>query len=273
MLNLWLINALGCILHLIYSLAPASYCACERDKQHTTGAKDLSIFRTNWSLLNKFLKHFDSCFSRKQFAMFSLLIYALFKDYKRNSLEAMMKATYTDYQKLQYFLSDSNLLCKTRWARDPHQRHSWDKIKYVKYQSPDGSETSHKTYSFEAKLKDSKVPIRFVAIFGKWNKDATVHIRIINQFKTSAKTILTNYLLRWRIEHCFKEWKDAFSFDHYQIWHIRKIERYWNLCLIAWTLTYWIKQNALRKICRMIFNKVMYLLGFEQQCLIRPYDV
>ena len=26
--------------------------------------------------------------------------------------------------------------------------------------------------------------------------------------------------------------------------HIEKIERYWNLCLIAWTLTYWIKQNA-----------------------------
>ena len=41
-----------------------------------------------------------------------------------------------------------------------------------------------------------------------------------------------------------KELKDTFYFDHYQVRHIDKIERYWNLCLIAWTLTYWIKQNA-----------------------------
>lgn len=67
----------------------------------------MSIFGTNLSLLNKFLKHFGSCFSRKQFAMFALIIYALFKDYKRNSLEAMAKATHTDYQKLQYFFSDA----------------------------------------------------------------------------------------------------------------------------------------------------------------------
>ena len=40
-------------------------------------------------------------------AMFTLVIYALFKDYKRNSLDAMAKATHTDYQKFQYFFSDS----------------------------------------------------------------------------------------------------------------------------------------------------------------------
>ena len=51
-------------------------------------------------------------------------------------------------------------------------------------------------------------------------------------------------LLIWGIEYCFKELKDTFYFDHYQVRHIDKIERYWNLCLIAWTLTYWIKQNA-----------------------------
>jgi hypothetical protein len=63
---------------------------------------------------------------------------------------------------------------------------------------------------------------------------------------TSCKCIalLKNYLLRWGIEYCFKELKDTFYFDHYQVRHIDKIERYWNLCLIAWTLTYWIKQNA-----------------------------
>ena len=67
----------------------------------------MSIFQANISLLNKFLKQFASCFSKKQMAMFTLLIYALFKDDKRNSIDAMAKATHTDYQKFQYFFSDS----------------------------------------------------------------------------------------------------------------------------------------------------------------------
>ena len=67
----------------------------------------MSIFQANISLLNKFLKQFTSCFSKKQMAIFTLLLYALFKDYKRNSIDAMAKATHTDYQKLQYFFSDA----------------------------------------------------------------------------------------------------------------------------------------------------------------------
>jgi len=101
----------------------------------------------------------------------------------------------------------------------------------------------HGDYSFEAKLKNCDVPIKFVVIFGKWNKDDDnkYHILITNNLRASAKTVVTNYLLRWGIEHCFKELKDTFSFDHYQVRHINKIDRYWNLCLVAWTLTYWIK--------------------------------
>ncbi len=126
------------------------------------------------------------------------------------------------------------------------KKHYWHKVKYVKYESPDGSEVSHKTYSFEAKLKDCDIPIKFVVVPGKWNKDDdnTYHVLITNQLTASAKTVITNYLLRRGIEHCFKELKDTFYFDHYQVRHIEKIERYWNLCLTAWTLTYWLKQNA-----------------------------
>ncbi|MDR4497632.1 MAG: transposase [Candidatus Scalindua sp.] len=65
-----------------------------------------------------------------------------------------------------------------------------------------------------------------------------------NQLDVTDKTVITNYLMPWGIEQCFKELKDTFYLDHYQVRHINKIERYWNLCLIAWTLTYWIKQNA-----------------------------
>ena len=67
----------------------------------------MSIFKANFSLLNKFLMNFTPCFTKKQMAVFVLVIYALFKDYKRNSLEAMAKSSNIDYQKLQYFMSDS----------------------------------------------------------------------------------------------------------------------------------------------------------------------
>ncbi|BBO16252.1 conserved hypothetical protein [Candidatus Brocadia pituitae] len=368
----------------------------------------MSIFGANISLLNKFLKHFSSCFSNKQMAMFTLAIYALFKDYKRNSLEAMAKATHTEYQKFQYFFSDSvwdipalkrkrlevihkqrttaftkdgllaiddtgcpkpfakktegakwqycgplkkeevcnvgvaiafvspakhfpldivpylpasefpggetNPLFKDKiriakelfdtsletldfsavtfdsWYAATHflehihtrkkfffseiksnrnifmhhpvkrtkccvkpdelvtliKKHYWHKTKSIKFKTPDGSEVSYRTYSFEAKLKDCDIPLKFVVVLGKWNKDDdnTCHILITNQLTASAKTVITSYLLRWGIEQCFRELKDTFYFDHYQVRHINKIERYWNLCLIAWTLVYWIKQNA-----------------------------
>ncbi len=126
------------------------------------------------------------------------------------------------------------------------RKHYWHKIKYVKHKTKGGNEVSYKTYSFEAKLKDCNVPIKFVVVFGQWNKDddKKFHILITNQLKATPKTAVKNYLLRWGIEYCFKELKDTFYFDHYQVRHIDKIERYWNLCLIAWTLTYWIKQNG-----------------------------
>jgi len=368
----------------------------------------LGIFKTNISLLNKFLMNFAPCFTKKQMAIFILVVYALFKDYKRNSIEAMAKATNTNYQKLQYFISDSkwdmqaikkkrlDIIQKQRttastkdgilgiddtgcpkpfakktqgakWqycgslkreeicnvavasafvsqtkhfpidivpyipadefqdgANNPEfkdkiqiaielfdnaietldipgvtfdswyastkfiehihskdkaffseiksnrnifmyhpvkkthcmvkpdelvtliKKHYWHKVRYVKHKTTDGSEVSYKTYSFEAKLKDCTVPIKFVVVFGKWSKedDKKFHILITNQLKTSPRVVIKNYLLRWGIEYCFKELKDTFYFDHYQVRHIDKIERYWNLCLIAWTLTYWIKQNA-----------------------------
>src|SRR3989304_7101441 len=65
----------------------------------------------------------------------------------------------------------------------------------------------HGDYSFEAKLKNCDVPIKFVVIFGKWNKDDDnkYHILITNNLRSSAKTVVTNYLLRWGIEHRFKQ--------------------------------------------------------------------
>ena len=58
------------------------------------------------------------------------------------------------------------------------KKHYWDKTKTVKYQTTDGSEVSHRTYSFEAKLKDCDIPIKFVVIFGKWNVECGIRMMI-----------------------------------------------------------------------------------------------
>jgi hypothetical protein len=220
--------------------------------------------------------------------MFTLAIYALFKDYKRNSLDAMAKATHTDYQKLQiakelfdtysemfdlsgivfdswyaatYILehiharkkiffseikSNRNIFMyhpikKTKCCVKPDElvtlikKYLRHKLKSIQYQTSDGSEVSYKTYSFAATLKDCEVPIKFVVVPGKWNNDDdnTYYILITNKLNASDKTILTNYLLRWGIERCFKELKDTFYFDHYEVRHIDKVERYWNLVRLS----------------------------------------
>lgn len=74
----------------------------------------MSIFGSNIPRLNTFLKNFASCFSRKQVAIPHFhgdkgkpCHLGLVQRYKKTPLNAMAKATYTDYQKFQYFFSDS----------------------------------------------------------------------------------------------------------------------------------------------------------------------
>ena len=44
------------------------------------------------------------------------------------------------------------------------KKYYWHKIKYVKHKTKGGNDVSYKTYSFEAKLKDCNVPIKFVVV-------------------------------------------------------------------------------------------------------------
>src|SRR4030042_2076881 len=64
-------------------------------------------FNPNVSIINKFLSRFKSHFSKKQFSIFTIIIYAFFLEYKRFSLQALALKTNTDYEAIQYFFSDS----------------------------------------------------------------------------------------------------------------------------------------------------------------------
>lgn len=371
----------------------------------------MGIFNLSISFINKFLSRFKPAFSNKQFIVFSYLIYALFKDYKRNSIYAMSSNTPINYQSAQYFLSEANWssdkLNDTRLniienqrttsstasgvlviddtaspkpyakntqgakyqycgalgrnevcnvavfsafaskskhfpinfksylpadefslgKKDPSfkskielaqiliddalnknikfsslvmdawytqasellefvhfikelpfigelksnrnirfyhplmKKHCWiqqdelvklikknypHKCRVITSKSKNGRTNSLTTYTFKGQIKDCSVPLRFVVVFNKWDDqdDKDVHILITNQTHIAAKPIISTYLLRWGIELIFRELKDIFFFDHYQIRHKKQIERYWTLCLIAWSLVYWIKQNA-----------------------------
>ena len=106
------------------------------------------------------------------------------------------------------------------------------------------------TYQFKGKLKDCSIPLKLVILFGPYgDKDQkNIHILITNNTKLSAQKVIDTYRLRWRIEDCFRELKDFFMLDQYQVRKKERIERHWALCHLAWTLAYWVKQNGyLRK--------------------------
>ncbi|MDN3515000.1 MAG: transposase [Candidatus Brocadia sp.] len=94
---------------------------------------------------------------------------------------------------------------------------------------------SHIKPILQGKAERLRCTNRVCSHFGKWNKDDdyNYHILITNNLHASTKTVITNYLLRWGIEHCFKELKDTFYFDHYQARHINKIDRHWNLVRLS----------------------------------------
>ena len=101
-------------------------------------------------------------------------------------------------------------------------------------------------YSFQSKLKDCSVPVKIIFIFNKWSDkdDKPFHILITNQLNLSDEDIFRIYSLRWGIEESFRELKDSFCFDQFQVRHKKQISRHWILSFLLWSLTYWVKQNG-----------------------------
>lgn len=67
----------------------------------------MNNFKPRASIINKFAQHFKGQFSKKQFAAFTALLYALINEYKRVNISSLAKAIDVDYEGLQYFLAES----------------------------------------------------------------------------------------------------------------------------------------------------------------------
>ena len=68
----------------------------------------MSHFAKPLRFIDQFLIHFQPLFSQTQMNILRQMIYAMFFDYKRLNLSAIAKRTHLDYQKLQYFFSESD---------------------------------------------------------------------------------------------------------------------------------------------------------------------
>ncbi len=68
----------------------------------------MPILKAHLNFIEKFLSHFKPTFSMNQMSVFREFIYAMFANYKRLSLATIANNTKTNYQRLQYFFSESN---------------------------------------------------------------------------------------------------------------------------------------------------------------------
>lgn len=68
----------------------------------------MNTFNATVGIINKYCDHFKKTFSKKQFQAFQAIVYGLILEYKRANISTITKALNIDYQKLQYFLSESD---------------------------------------------------------------------------------------------------------------------------------------------------------------------
>jgi len=117
------------------------------------------------------------------------------------------------------------------------KKHLWHKVKAFTHR---GELIS--VYAFSSRLKSTDFTVKVFVVFN--NASGEIRTIISNDLGLSEKKAVLTYLERWAIERIFRELKDSFCFDHYQVRHQLKIMRYWSLVILAWTLIYWIRQNG-----------------------------
>ena len=126
------------------------------------------------------------------------------------------------------------------------KEHYIHRLRHVEIPQQNGKLKHVLTFAMQSRLKDCSTPLQIFFIFDKWSDsdDKDVHILITNNLTMSVQNAIFTYLLRWGIEESFRELKDNFCFDQYQVRDQQQIQRHWILSFLAWSLTYWIRQNA-----------------------------
>jgi SRSO17 transposase len=209
---------------------------------------------------------YDDAFKSKNDLAKELVLDAL--DKKINFKSVVIDSWYTSNDFLEFlndrglnFVADLKPNRRVLFYHPAERRHCWiqqnelvklvrsyypHKLKPVTVSYPSGYERRFFSYSFMSRLKECSVKVKIILLFGDFcDEDSkSIHLLVTNDLNSYVPSIVSQYSLRWGIERIFKELKDLFYFDQYQVRHKRQIERYWMLCFVAWTLVYWVKQNG-----------------------------
>jgi len=125
-------------------------------------------------------------------------------------------------------------------------KHFVHRLKHVEVPQENGKIKHPLTFTMQSKLKDCSTLYKYSlsSINGQ-----ILMIKICTSLSLTillclSKTAIFTYLMRWGIEESFRELKDNFCFDQYQVRDQEQIQRHWILSFLVWSLTYWIKQNA-----------------------------
>lgn len=109
--------------------------------------------------------------------------------------------------------------------------------------------------SFTARLKGMKQKLLVVVCIGTWieNDPKDVRVLVTNHLAYSGEQVIQKYIYRWAIECLFRDIKDNFYFDHYQVRSLKAITRHWHLCCLAYTFLLICKLNG--SFSRIFYHK------------------
>jgi SRSO17 transposase len=109
-----------------------------------------------------------------------------------------------------------------------------------------GKEISFWSYSTVTKVRGLSGKKKIVVSLGSWDdRDSKKsHIFVTNHLALTMEQVIHRIALRWKIECIYRELKDSFYFDHFQVRKIFRIERHWHLCMLAHSFLYWVRENG-----------------------------
>lgn len=107
------------------------------------------------------------------------------------------------------------------------------KMKYIHIPKQNSEDKKVLVFSLDTKLKDCKTKVKVIFVFDRWSEydDRDAHVLITTDLSMSVKTAINTYLLRWGIEESFRELKDNFYLDQYQVRHQEQIQRHLDFSL------------------------------------------
>lgn len=141
------------------------------------------------------------------------------------------------------------------------------KYKKMRYINSRGEEEIYYTYEFTGKVKHIGGSYKVIIVKNSWDTVNMDDISVIVSNHKGLKTdeLFRRYKGRWDIECVFRELKDNFYFDQYQVRNLISITRHWHLCFLAYTF---LVQYELTGSYKRAFNRKLHTIG-EYLCLYR----